>query len=314
VLVSTAAAGVVAGAYLLDRDWTMPAGDPLSVALLQGNIAQDQKWDPAYRAMTLERYRALTEQHKNADIVVWPEAAIPLWFDQAQDYLADLGAAAGASGMSLVLGVPVRGDDGRAYNAVVSLGEPPHFYYKRRLVPFGEYVPLRGLLGPALDILGAPMSGFSAGTEARLLRAAGLPVGAFICYEAAYAAVVADLLPEARLLINVSNDAWFGESIGPLQHLQIARMRAIETQRALLRATNTGVTAVINADGEVVARAPQFEVAALTAQVTPRQGATPYVDWRDVPAVGLAAGVLLVLALLRVLGRHGRRSIARWRR
>lgn len=300
------ALGILSGAALLDRDWTTPAAEPLSVALLQGNIAQDKKWDPMYRAMTLERYRRLTAQHWGADLIVWPEAAVPVWYGQAAEYLAALERAAREAGSALVLGVPVRDDEGNAYNAVISLSEPPTFYYKRHLVPFGEYVPLRGLIGPALDILGAPMSDFAPGTEARLLRAAGIPVGAFICYEAAFGAEVADLLPEARLLINLSNDAWFGDSLGPQQHLQIARMRAIETERPLLRATNTGITAVIDHEGQVLERAPQFEVAAITAEVMPREEATPYMRWRDWPVLGVSVGLLLYLALRRTRG--GRRA------
>lgn len=296
---------ILLGAQLLDREWTRPMPESLSVVLLQGNIEQDKKWDPVYRAMTLERYRSLTEQHLGTDLIVWPEAAVPVWYAQASEYLAELEQKADAAGSTLVVGVPVQDDAGNAYNAVMSLSDPSGFYSKRRLVPFGEYIPLRDFIGPVLDILGAPMSDFEAGEEARLLSAAGLQVGAFICYEAAYGALVAEFLPEAQLLINVSNDAWFGESLGPLQHLQIARMRAIEMQRPLLRATNTGITAVIGADGRVLERAPQFEVAALTAEITPRQGATPYVRWRDWPVLGLAAFVVALLPLGRGRARTG---------
>lgn len=288
---------ILAGLPLLDREWTQPSADPITVVLLQGNIPQDKKWDPEYRQLSLERYHALTMQHLGADIVIWPEAAIPMWYDQAEEYLAELKAAADQAGTSLIIGVPVRKQEGRGYNAVVSLSDPSRFYYKRHLVPFGEYVPFRGVLGSALDIIGAPMSDFSPGRDARSLRAAGLPVGAFICYEAVFGAEVAELLPEAQLLVNVSNDAWFGSSIGPLQHFQMVRMRALETGRDLLRATNTGITAVINYEAEVIERAPQFKVATVSAEVTPRIGATPYVRWQNWPVLGLTAlglGVLLL--------------------
>lgn len=300
VLVAT-----LAGLQLLDREWTQPAADPIDVVLLQGNIAQDKKWDPRYRDITLERYQALTAQHLGADIVIWPEAAIPMWHDQAKAYLAELEALADQAGTSLMIGVPVREAEGRTYNAVVSLSDPSGFYYKRHLVPFGEYVPFRDLLGSALDVLGAPMSDFTPGREAHVLNAAGVPVGALICYEAVFGAEVIELLPEAQLLVNVSNDAWFGSSLGPLQHFQMARMRAIETGRDLLRATNTGITAAINHEGKVLKRAPQFEVATLSAEVTPRTGAPPYVRWRDWPVLGLTA-LGLGLLLLRRIRRHHR--------
>ncbi|WP_244613359.1 apolipoprotein N-acyltransferase [Modicisalibacter radicis] len=293
---------VLAGLQLLDREWTQPAAEPLDAALLQGNIGQGQKWDPDYRDVTLERYQALTEQQLGADIVIWPEAAIPMWYDQASEYLAGLETLADQAGTSLMVGVPVREANGRNYNAVVSLSDPSGFYYKRHLVPFGEYVPFRDMLGSALDVLGAPMSDFTPGREAPVLQAAGVPVGAFICYEAIFGAEVTELLPEAQLLVNISNDAWFGRSLGPLQHFQMVRMRAIETGRDLLRATNTGVTAAIGHEGKVIKRAPQFEVATLNVEVTPRTGATPYVRWRDWPVLGLIAlglGLLLVSRIRR---------------
>ena len=295
---------VLAGLQLLDREWTQPAADPISVALLQGNIAQDKKWDPDYREITLERYQALTAQHLGANMVIWPEAAVPMWYDQAKEYLAGLWALAEQTGTSLMIGVPVREADGRAYNAVVSLSDPSEFYYKRHLVPFGEYVPFRDFLGSALDVIGASMSDFIPGREAQVLKAAGVPVGVFICYEAAFGAEVAELLPEAQLLVNVSNDAWFGNSLGPLQHFQMVRMRAIETGRDLLRATNTGITAAVSYEGEVLQRAPQFEVAAISAEVTPRTGATPYVRWRDWPVLGLIALGLGFLLLNRNRRHH----------
>jgi len=296
---------VFASLPLLDREWTQPAANPVNAALLQGNITQDKKWDPSYRETTLERYQTLTAQHLGDDLVIWPEAAVPMWYDQAKAYLDELETRADQAGTSLMIGVPVREADNRTYNAVVSLSDPSRFYYKRHLVPFGEYVPFRDFLGSALDVLGAPMSDFTPGREANVLKAAGVPVGAFICYEATFGAEVTELLPEAQLLVNISNDAWFGNSLGPLQHFQMVRMRAIETGRDLLRATNTGVTAAINYEGKVLKRAPQFQVATVSAEVTPRTGATPYVQWKDWPVLGLISFGLGLLLLGRIR-RHQR--------
>jgi apolipoprotein N-acyltransferase len=203
-----------------------------------------------------------------------------------------------------MIGVPIREEDGRTYNAVTSLSDPSGFYYKRHLVPFGEYVPFREFLGSSLDVLGAPMSDFTPGREAHVLKAAGVPVGALICYEAVFGAEVTEFLPEAQLLVNVSNDAWFGSSLGPFQHFQMVRMRAIETGRDLLRATNTGITAAVSYEGKVLTRAPQFRVATLSAEVTPRTGATPYVRWRDWPVLGVIALGLGLLLLRRIRQYH----------
>ena len=295
-ITSGALVALLLGTSLLDREWTEPVAKPLSVALVQGNMKQDRKWKPEALAFTLRRYRALTQPYAGTDLIVWPETAVPAWFGQASEYLDRFQTRLGARGSTLILGIPVRTDQGQAYNAAVSLARPRRFYYKRHLVPFGEYVPLRGLVGPWLNILGAPVEDFSAGQRPRLLYASGVPIGALICLDVAFGAEVADLLPAAQLLVNLSNDAWFGDSLGPHQHLQIAQMRAIETGRPLLRSTNTGLTAMIDHNGQALARAPQFESTVLPAEVTPRTGTTPYVRWRDKPGlafIGIALSMLV---------------------
>lgn len=292
---------LMVGARLMERGWTSPSGPPLSVVLIQGNIPQEQKWSPEFLQFTLDRYQELTERHWGVDLIVWPEAAPPNWYHAlAADYLEPLAERGLEHGTELVLGVPFADlATGNAYNSVISLGEQPGIYHKRHLVPFGEYVPLRNVFGRALDILGAPMSDFQAGEESLPLHAAGRDVGVSVCYEVAFGPEVADALPAAEFLINVSNDAWFGDSLAPHQHLQMARMRSLETGRGMLRATNTGITAVLDHHGQILAQAPQFEVATLAAEITPRQGATPYVQWRDKPVLGLLVLVLAGLLLAR---------------
>jgi apolipoprotein N-acyltransferase len=177
-------------------------------------------------------------------------------------------------------------------------------YHKRHLVPFGEYLPFDALLRPITQALRIPVANFSPGPEAQpLLQAAGYPVGASVCYEIAFGAEIIRSLPEARFLVTVSNDAWFGNSIGPHQHLQIARARAAETRRYLLRATNTGITAIIAPDGSLVSRAAQFEVEVLTGRIAPRAGATPYVVWGDWPVV-----VVMLFLLVAPWARSRRRG------
>ncbi|MEJ2577302.1 MAG: apolipoprotein N-acyltransferase, partial [Gammaproteobacteria bacterium] len=176
-------------------------------------------------------------------------------------------------------------------------------YDKRHLVPFGEFTPLRFVLAPLVELFAIPLSDFTAGAAERpLLRTAGALAGASICYEDAFGEEVVEALPEAAFLINVSNDAWFGDSLAPHQHLQIARMRAAETERFLLRATNTGVSALIGPRGELVAVAPQFEQAVLAGTVQPRAGATPFVR------LGNAAVVLIACLMLAGGARLARRA------
>ncbi|MFC3105482.1 apolipoprotein N-acyltransferase [Salinisphaera aquimarina] len=295
-----AIAAVWAGVALLDREWTYPTSKPLSVALIQGNMAQDNKWKPETLPSTLKRYRNLTQPYLGTDLIVWPETALPIWYDQADVYLGRIKSQLGKHGSTLILGIPVRTEQGDAYNSAVRLGDPAAFYYKRHLVPFGEYIPLRNALGPVLNLLGAPVTDFTEGKRPRLLDVGDVPVGALICFDVAFGGEVADLLPDARLLVNITNDAWFGDSLGPQQHLQIAQMRAIETGRPLLRAANTGITAVVDHNGRLLARAAQFEVNSISAEVTPRRGMTPYGRWRDYPVLAMIALTALALGLLRV--------------
>ena len=285
-----------AGLGLARTEWVQPAGPPVKAAIVQGNIAQDQKWRPEMRDPTLERYAALTQEHFGADLVVWPESAIPGFFDTQKEFVHALLEEAVERGSAVVAGVPVRdGPAGPYLNAVVMLGPDPGFYFKRRLVPFGEYMPFAFVLRPLAAALGIRMADFSPGPrEQEPMRLGPHALGVSICYEIAFANAVRLDLPEAALLVTVSNDAWFGDSIGPHQHLEIARVRAAETGRWLVRATNTGLSAVVSSRGEVRARLPQFEIAAGTFEVVPMRGETPWARFGDAPILGVLAVWLVV--------------------
>lgn len=270
--------------------WTHPAGPSLSVTLIQGDVPQDQKWEPEAFIPTLHLYRKLTDQNWDSKLVVWPEAAVPAYQDQVQfDFLDPLEADARKRRTDILLGVPTY-DDNNYYNSVISLGSSDGTYNKRQLVPFGEnfeFLPLwvKHLLRDA-DL---PYSSFSPGAaEQPLLKAAGYPVGTSICYEDAYGAEIMRALPEAAYLVNVSNDGWFGDSIALPQHLEIARWRAIEAGRWLLRTTNTGITAIVDDKGKVRGVAPTDQVYVLKGEIQPLAGATPAALWGDWPVVGFS--------------------------
>ncbi|MGE0387805.1 MAG: apolipoprotein N-acyltransferase [Gammaproteobacteria bacterium] len=283
-------AGLIAGLH----EWTRADGKPMSVSIVQGNIEQSVKWSRELREFTIERYRTITRIHWGRDLIVWPETAIPAFHTDVRPELDALQQQAERTGTTLMVGVPVMKDDRQYFNGVLALGTEPGLYLKRHLVPFGEYMPLQPLLGRLIDVLRIPMSSFSAGdSEQDLLVAAGRKVGVSICYEDAFGSLIRAALPQAALLVNVSNDAWFGNSLAPHQHLEIARMRALEAGRWLLRATNTGISAVIDPRGRVATRSPQFEAWALTAEIEPRTGATPYVKYGDLPLV-IACALLCV--------------------
>ncbi len=285
-----------AGAGLLAMvRWTAPAGDAIRVALVQGNMSQDRKWLAEMRGPTLERYLTLTRAHWDADLIVWPESALPGLRASFDGYVERLAREARAHDSHVVFGVPVLDrDKQRFYNSVFVVGRREMVYHKRHLVPFGEYLPLDALIRPVTEALGLPVADFSAGAAGQeLLEAGGHRLGISVCYEIAFGNEVLAALPEAAVLVTVSNDAWFGTSIGPHQHMQIARARALETGRYLLRSTNTGITAIVAPDGVMVARVPQFEVQVLEGEIFPMQGMTPYARSGDVAVIALAALVLL---------------------
>jgi len=267
------------------------------VALVQGNIAQEEKWLPENIQNTLTRYTELTFSLQDTDLVIWPETAIPAFYHQVKDsFIPDLESKLQESGMSMVTGIPVLDKrDWEYFNAVTSIGDERMFYHKRHLVPFGEYLPLRGIIGTTLDALAVPNADFTRGSDVQnLIEAAGYPVGASICFEVAFSEEIALALPQAALLVNVSNDAWFGNSLAPHQHLEMARLRAMETGRPMLRATNTGISAIIDYDGAILASSAQFEAAVVTGSIAPRQGATPYVMLGNAPVIILCSIFLLL--------------------
>jgi apolipoprotein N-acyltransferase len=289
------------GQVLGNVPWTTPAGEPVSAALLQGNIEQDLKFRPERYARTLETYAKLTEQTR-ARLIVFPETAIPRFLDQVDpEYLRRLEAAARRNEGDLLLGVLSRSGPQEYHNSVVTLGvSPSQVYHKVHLVPFGEFVPPG--FGWTLRVVNIPMSDFSRGPgERALLAVAGQRVAPNICYEDAFGDEIARQAAQATLLVNLSNVAWFGDSLAPAQHLQIAQLRAAENARMHLTATNTGITAAIDRDGRVLKRLPQFSEGRLEIAAQGYAGATPYLRLRDWPVV---IASLLILAAATLAARR----------
>ena len=285
--------------------WTQPAGQPVTVSLVQGNVPQDLKWLPERVRETLENYRQLALSAP-AQLTVLPETALPLFLEHVpRGYLDDLAAHARTQGGDILIGVPERQPSGHYYNSVVSVGtSQTQFYRKSHLVPFGEFIPLRPVLGWVVATLSIPLQDFTSGpSNPRPLEVGGQRVAVNICYEDAFGEEIIRQLPQATLLVNVSNVAWFGRSIAPQQHLQISQARALETGRYMLRATNTGMTAIVNPRGAVEWHAPEFTRVVVTHAVQGFAGATPYVRWGNYAALALA-GVMLVAAF--VIARKSR--------
>ncbi|MCK9395674.1 MAG: apolipoprotein N-acyltransferase [Methylobacter sp.] len=288
-----------AGGLLRHIAWTHEIGRPVRVAMIQGNIAQDQKWRPENKINTLLKYKKMTEEHWDANVVIWPETAIPAYLDQVKDaFLTPLSNDAKLHNTDLIVSVPVQENaPKKSFNAVITLGKEEGMYRKTHLLPFGEYLPLQPLSGFVLNMINIKLGNFTPGTANQpLLKAGGYPFITLICYEDVFGDLSIRGLPDAAFLVNVTNDGWFGDSIEPYQHLQMARMRAMETGRFLLRATNTGMTAVVSPTGEIVSQAPLFQETALTGTIIPMGGMTPYAKWGDKPVIwGM---VILLLGLI----------------
>lgn len=294
----------VLGGLLALVSWTHPSGNPMQVSLIQGDIPSTIKWDPETFQPTLDLYRRLTEEHWASRLIIWPESAVPEYADAVQkDYLDPLQKQARAHGTELLIGVPTENlDTGAAYNSVISLGGHDGVYDKRHLVPLAEYFPLPRWVRRWLASMSLPYSSFTPGAANQpLLEVHGYAVGVSICYEDAFGNEIMRALPQAAFLINVSDDGWFGDSIALPQHLQIARMRALEAGRYLLRDTNTGITAIISPKGNMRASLPQGARGVLTGIVTPYAGSTPY------GYLGNSPVILICLLTVLAAGWWGRR-------
>jgi apolipoprotein N-acyltransferase len=288
--------------WLLGRyDWTRAAGPPLAIAAVQGAVSQDQKWQENNLQKTMTRYSDLTVQAWGARLIVWPEAALPVLANEIPDYLRNLQAQGRAHGADFAIGlVDYSPETKQFHNGLLILTDSgSRWYYKRHLVPFGEYFPVPGFVRSWMRLMSLPYDDITPGSEHQpVLSAAGQKLGLTICYEDAFGSRQLKVLRDATLLINVTNNAWYGDSTAPHQHLQIARMRALESGRYLVRAANDGITAAIGPHGEIVARLPQFQEAVLHAEVRPMTGLTLYARFGNYPVI-VAAGLLLALAVWR---------------
>ncbi len=275
-------------------------GDALNVRMVQANIKQEMKFSQGRLQAALTDYTSMTQQPglENIDVVVWPETAIPTFFSNVENIMNPFVASMDELGIDVLSGGFQRDGD-KIYNAVKQLGGEQAVYQKRHLVPFGEYMPLRFLLDFAAKFIVIPMSDLTAGSGPHVpMSIQGVNIGISICYEDVYGEEMRALLPDSNLLVNVSNDAWFGNSAAPHQHEQKARMRALEFARPLIRVTNTGVSSAIDYRGRVIGRIFHNTAGIMDVQVQPRSGLTPYARTGNWP-IFLISFVIVVVASLK---------------
>lgn len=274
-------------------NWVTPSNKETSIALVQANVAQAEKWKSKNFWSILDKYLELTSNLK-ADLIIWPETAIPAKEQQVQYILKDLDNALQVSKQSLITGL-IDYNNKNYYNQIISIGfnennnkynyPAARKYTKQHLLPFGEYLPFKKFFSALSPFFEQAIANFSSRkNKTTNLKAANLNLATAICYEIIFSSELrAQILPTTDAILTVSNDTWFGNSLGPIQHMQIARMRALEFARPVIRATNNGISAIVAANGKITAQLPQFKLAVLTAKITPTHGLTPFSKWGNIP-------------------------------
>jgi apolipoprotein N-acyltransferase len=281
-------------------NWTQPNNTQHSVSLIQGNINPNDKFllkDPI--KVTNDIYGQLTVKHSDSELVIWPENSLPVPIPFASDFIKQLDKFSKQKNFSLILGVPsaIPNDSDHYYNSIIGLGQAKGQYHKQHLVPFGEYLPLDRWLRGLINFFNIPMSNFKPGPpQSSNITIPGLKLLPLICYEIAYPQKVRnDLLSSAaNVILTISEDGWFGDSFGPHQHLDIARMRALETGRYVIRSTTNGISAIIDTNGNILQQSPQFIQHVLTASFKDFTGFTPWVKIGLWPLLFLAISSFLL--------------------
>jgi len=291
--------GIVSGNIIAHNLCKIEAA-PLSKQNLQAFVTPksplEMKWQQIYQPYIMDTLRTLSETAWDSDLVVWPEAAVPMLYTDAEEFLSEVDELAKKTNSALVTGLLYDDQPNQKYyNAIMGLGDAESIYFKQRLVPFGEYVPLEEQLRGLIDFFDLPNSIIHPGPKDQdNIKAEGYTIAPYICYEIVYPDLVARNLKNANIIITISNDAWFGDSIGPLQHYQMAQMRALENRRYVIRATNTGLSGVISPMGKTIKQEKQFEQLAFHAETKLVQGTTPFSRFGSKPIVALC---FLVVAL-----------------
>ena len=296
---------IITLSYCLQQsEYTTKKGELLDVSIVQGSMPYDVRWSKSSTRLIFDQYMELSKDEWDSDILVWPETVFtkPLTLNEYKVGL--LKSISLRTDTHLILGVPfLQESDDKVFNSILSIADSIQLYKKRKLVPFGEYFPLRKVFSSFYDTLNVPLSDFTPGlSKKNKFIVKDNTIGALICYEVAFASIARSSLPEAELIVNLSNDSWFGRSVAAFQHLQIVRVRAAELERPIIRATNTGISAIINHKGDVIESSEQFEAQVISGEIAGRIGSTPYAKVGERGVAFLALGLVLFALLMRFFG------------
>ena len=315
-------AGIIASALIIAgstfglqkyfRDPIRVQAESVNIALIPGNITKDQKFDENKFEASINTYLSLTESViTKANLVIWPETAVVAYYHHMDGLMANLRKWSDYTDTEILLGIP-RAQQSQEFNAFLHLGQSPsqdQFYDKYRLLPFGEYIPIPEVFGIFYEWINIPLAGFTKGAPQQApftFSQFSTQTTGSICFEAVFGESLRYQANQSGFLVNISNDAWFGDSLAPWQHLQIVQARAIEFARPIARATNTGLTAFVAANGEVIAQAPQFEATTLSASITGKNGLTAYVKYGDNPWIIVASALFLLTIILSIKNRKNK--------
>ncbi|MBS0350121.1 MAG: apolipoprotein N-acyltransferase [Proteobacteria bacterium] len=305
----------VIGWTLTGKHWTKASGNPLPVTIVQANIEQSVKWKPGEFEKIVQTYQNLTQGHwQKSRLIIWPEASLPVFPQQIPKLLQQINQTALSNNSTLMLGILLGNpQQGTYYNGIMLLGNNQGQYKKRHLVPFGEYTPLKKIFSFLIHYWQIPMSDFSAGPAiANLLTVENIKIAPFICYEIAYPGEVLKYSAGSNLIVNISDDSWFGKSVASVQQAEMTRLRALETGRFVLLGANTGVTGVVDPQGAFASLLPLYHSGTLDTQVTPMQGKTPLMIWGYIPLIVII--FLLLLGSVNVTEKLRRVFPYWWRR
>jgi len=290
------------GKALTSFEWTEPSGEAIKIGIVQPNIPQELKWSPEFRQPTFDILNSLSEEVWQQDIIIWPEAAIPDLYSRSSAFLNEINQKALQTNTHLITGILYDDMEKQTYlNSLIGLGKSEGVYFKQRLVPFGEYVPLESFLRGVIHFFNLPTSIITKGHSNQIpIKIGDHTISSAICYEIVYPALVAEETKNTDMIITVSNDAWFGESLGPRQHFHMSRMRAVETGRYLVRSTNNGISAIIDKKGKIQYRSEQFIRTTLSGEAIPMQGNTPFLLWKNYFILALMLLIILIMIKINI--------------